>query len=77
MKPIDLKLVAQLIAAMNLVELGSTLNHVGGASLSLMIPEDADRLMALADSALDYEVVEGASVFQLVGAGPMASSQAL
>ena len=70
MKPIDLKLVAQLIAAMNLVELGSTLNHVGGASLSLMFPEDADRLMALADSALDYEVVEGASVFQLAGAGP-------
>ena len=77
MKPIDLKLVAQLIAAMNLVELGSTLNHVGGASLSLMFPEDADRLMALADSALDYEVVEGASVFQLARAEPMASSQAL
>lgn len=70
MKPIDLKLVAQLITAMNLIELGSTLNHVGGASLSRMFPEDTDRLTALADSALDYEVVEGGSVFQLAGSGP-------
>lgn len=70
MKPIDLELVAQLVAAKNLVELGSTLNHVGGASLSLMIPEDADRLMALAESALDSRAVEGGGVFQLAGAGP-------
>lgn len=70
MKPIDLELVAQLITAMNLIELDSTLSHVGGASLVQMFPEEAERLMALADSALDYEVVEGASVFQLAGAGP-------
>ena len=70
MKPIDLELVAQLVAAKSLIELDSTLNHVGGASLSLMFPEDAEHLIALADSALDYEVVEGGSVFQLAGAGP-------
>ena len=69
MKPIDLELVAQLVAAKNLIELDSTLNHVGGASLSRMFPEDTDRLTALADSALDYEV-EGGSVFQLAGSGP-------
>ena len=69
MKPIDLELVAQLVAAKNLIELGSTLNHVGGASLSLMFPEDAEHLIALTDSAL-YCEVEGGSVSQLAGAGP-------
>ena len=69
MKPIDLELVAQLITAMNLIELDSTLNHVGGASLSLMFPEDAEHLIALTDSAL-YCEVEGGSVFQLAGDGP-------
>ena len=69
MKPIDLELVAQLVAAKNLIELDSTLNHVGGASLSLMFPEDAEHLIALADSALDSRAVEGGSVFQLAGLG--------
>ena len=70
MKPIDLELVAQLVAAKSLIELDSTLNHVGGASLNRMFLEDAEHLRALADSSLDYEVVEGGSVFQLAGAGP-------